>query len=119
MITVQETTVWDGNYPNHKYILSDDGRWAYAYIRKGDKYPQIFNKPIGMDWRGRKYTVITRTKDVDPNVHQWKVAGSKDNVYVVTEEDGEFTCTCPAATYRHQQCKHIQKIKQELGVAQE
>jgi hypothetical protein len=65
MVTVQETTVWNDNYANHKYILSDDGRLAYGYIRSGDKYPQLFRKPITIDWRNRTYKVVVRTKGVE------------------------------------------------------
>lgn len=114
MITVQETTKWDGDFANHKYILSDDGRWAYGYIKHGEKYPYIFNKPMGMDWRGRSYIVLIRTKDVDPAVKQWRVSGSKGNVYIVSEEDGVFSCTCPASTYKRAECKHIQQVKENM-----
>lgn len=117
MITVQETTVWSGNFPNHKYILSDDMRWAYGYVRAGEKYPTLFNKPMSMDWRGRTYKVVKRTKDVRTDNRQWKVAGSKGDTYLVTETNGEYKCTCPAALYRNTECKHIQKIKQEVGIA--
>jgi hypothetical protein len=63
MITVQETTVWEDNTPNHKYILSNDGRVAYAYIKVGEQYPYIFNKPLKMDWKRRSYNILNKTRD--------------------------------------------------------
>jgi hypothetical protein len=114
MITVQETTVWDGNYPNHKYILSDSGQWAYGYIKHGEHLPHLFNKPIGMNWKGRKYVVLSKTKDIDESVGKWKIVGSKGDTYTVTEEGNILRCTCPASTYRHTDCKHIQQVRESL-----
>lgn len=111
MITVQETTVWAGNYPNHKYILSDDKRWMYGYIRTGDKYPQLFKKPMGFDTRGRTFKVLIRSEDVPEGQRTWRIPGSNGNVYTVTEMDGEYTCTCPASMYRKTECKHIQQVR--------
>lgn len=64
MITVQETTMWDDNTPNHKYILSDDMMKSFGYIKVGDKYPYIFNKPMAFDKRHRTFKTVVRTKDV-------------------------------------------------------
>ena len=37
--------------------------------------------------------------------------------YIVAEtEDGEWQCSCPVWIYRRKQCKHIQRVKQELGI---
>lgn len=114
MITVQETTKWDSNTPNHRYILTDDGRFAYGYIRRGDKYPQLFSRLMQMDWRQRSYKILVRTKDVDPSFQSWKVEGSKGNSYIVSRTDNQYRCTCPAALYRHAECKHIEHVKENL-----
>lgn len=113
MITVMETTVWDVDYkqPNHKYILSDDGQFAYGYYKWGEGKPELFKRPTRMNWKGRKYVTLLKTKDVDSDKNTWKVTGSKGDIYKVALRDGDYTCTCPAATFRHQVCKHIQQIK--------
>lgn len=111
MITVQETTIWSDPTPNHKYILSDDRMFAYGYIKVGQELPHIFNQPIGFNARGRKFVVLTRTKDVDQSVKSWTVQGSTGNSYTVSMREGEYSCTCPAAMYRHKECKHILEIK--------
>ena len=36
----------------------------------------------------------------------WQVAGSKGNVYTVTESNGRKTCSCPGFTFR-KTCKHV------------
>lgn len=110
MITVQETTTWVGNNLNHKYILSDDKRWMYGYIPAGDTLPQLFNKPIGFDSRGRSFVELIRTKDVsdDPT---WHIRGSKGNTYTVSLHDGEYSCTCPSSQFRKHFCKHMESVK--------
>ena len=111
MITVQETTIWDGNIPNHKYILSDDKRKMYGYIKLGENYPQLFTRPLDFDPRGRKFVELIRTKDVAEGDQSWTVAGSKGDVYTVTKSGNWYTCTCPASMYRHIECKHIKQFR--------
>jgi hypothetical protein len=114
MITVQETTVWDIPTPNHKYIMSNDMRMAYAYIKQGETFPHIFNTPMMLDRSRRKFKVLIRTEDVDLVIREWKVKGSRGDTYTITLDDDVFSCTCPAATYRNKECKHIQSIKEPL-----
>lgn len=111
MITVAETTKWVGNIPNHKYILSDDRRWMFGYIKKGDRLPTLFNNPQKFDPRGRSFVVIVKTKDNDDTVQTWSVTGSRGDTYTVVARRGEYTCTCPASLFRRTECKHIIEIK--------
>ena len=115
MITVQETTKWSGNCPNHQYILSDDKRWMYAFIRVGEKYPKIFNNPIGFDTRGRTFKLIVQTKDVTGDKRVWHITGSKGDIYTVSNRDNNWKCSCPAAMFRGKACKHVEEVQQSLG----
>jgi hypothetical protein len=47
----QETTVWDGNVPNHIYLLSTDKSKMYGYIqtRGKENVPETFKKPYRFD----------------------------------------------------------------------
>lgn len=112
MITVRETTKWDSNVPNHRYILSDDRMMMFGYIKCGDRLPTLFNKPMSFSAKGRSFTVLVRTKDVEPDFSSWTVTGSKGDIYNVTRRDGVYRCTCPAATFRGQ-CKHIAQFSNE------
>ncbi len=40
------------------------------------------------------------------------VQGSKGNEYVVTNQGGKWSCTCPGFTFRHS-CKHTVQIQEE------
>lgn len=114
MITVQETTRWDRDYPNHQYILSDDLRWMYGFIRVGEKYPKLFNNPIGFDTRGRTFKMIVKTKDIEPDTEKWYIKGSKGNEYTVTRRDDKWQCSCPRGVFRGMICKHIEQVQKEL-----
>ena len=49
-------------------------------------------------------------KSLTPKVRTWQVAGSKGNVYTVTERDGRRHCDCPGFMYR-KDCKHVKEDK--------
>lgn len=114
MITVQETTVWDRDYENHRYILSDDKRWMYGFIRNGEKFPKLFNNPIGFDPARRTFRLIAQTKDISADKRVWHITGSKGDIYTVTRREERWSCTCPSAMFRGSICKHIDQVKQTV-----
>jgi len=57
------------------------------------------------DLAGKKSTVT-----VDPDYKQWTVKGSKGNEYLVIRQKGQYNCTCPGFTYRHN-CRHITEVQ--------
>jgi len=97
MILLQETTTWE--YPNHQYLLSDDKRTLFAYIRKGTKELFTFTKPLPFRVNGRSFKFIKRVDSADQGR---KVVGSKGDVYWV--KNGR--CTCAGFTFRGV-CKHV------------
>ena len=53
---------------------------------------------------------VTKTKR-----KEWKVKGSKGNVYKVISDDGFWSCSCPAHGFgRGKDCKHIKELKAKL-----
>lgn len=44
----------------------------------------------------------------------WTVKGSKGSEYIVTQDRGQYSCTCPGFGFRRA-CKHIDEIKNEIG----
>lgn len=62
MITIKETTEWRVPVQNHQYIVSDDKRLLYGYIKNGEKYPSLFSKPIRFDPRGRTFQTIVKSR---------------------------------------------------------
>jgi hypothetical protein len=48
-----------------------------------------------------------------PKIESWTVEGSKDNVYIVTRDNGKWSCDCVAGKFnRH--CKHVAAIQDKF-----
>lgn len=99
MILVAETTVWEGDFPNHVYLLSDDKSKMYGYAKFNTSDIKMMSKPIRFDTRGRQFTLLHRMEE-EPKGR--KVVGSKGDVYYVNEGQ----CTCPGFKFRGE-CKHV------------
>jgi len=108
-----ETTAYTDSMPNGTYLLNDSKTKLYAYVRPGSGTPKQFKNPIKIDIRGRKfvesstqYKIVTQE---EPEGRVWEVAGSKGNVYRVTEANGYLSCTCSGFRFRGD-CKHIKGL---------
>jgi len=106
MEAIREITEWNGNTPNHTYLV--DGTKLAAYIAAGSKEPFYFKDPLNFDRRGRKFlTLKANPFKLEKKETRIKVIGSKGNVYWVDPE--AQTCTCPGFTYRGT-CKHLSEL---------
>lgn len=112
-----EMTQWDDGkeYP-HVYWMDDAKNKAYAYARWGNPNDvQVFSKPIQLDARGRKFEPVRNIFGfVDPHdstaTKTWIVKGSKGDEYTVTEDSGNFQCSCSGFRFRGS-CKHVEGIR--------
>ena len=109
-----ETTAYTDSMSNGTYLLNDSKTKLYAYVRPGSGTPKQFKNPIKIDTRGRKfvesstqYNIVTRE---EPEGRVWEVAGSKGDVYKVTEANGYLSCTCSGFRFRGD-CKHVKSIQ--------
>ena len=109
-----ETTTYTDSMPNGTYLLNDSKTKLYAYVRPGSGTPKQFKNPIKIDTRGRKfvesstqYKIVTKE---EPEGRVWEVAGSKGDVYKVTEANGYLSCTCSGFRFRGD-CKHVKSIQ--------
>ena len=112
----QETTVWDGNVPNHIYLLTTDKSKAYGYIRRGTTEAVTFKKPIPFDQRGRKFVEVKELGEIDLDQvkgETWEFTGSKNNTHIVQKMDGVLKCSCPGFTFRGE-CKHVKQVEEKL-----
>lgn len=109
----KETTAWDGNVPNHIYLLSTDKSKMYGYIRRGGDTAETFKKPYRFDARRRSFVEVPELGEIDLDEvksETWKFTGSKGNEYVVQKIDGQLSCSCPGYQFRGD-CKHLQLAK--------
>jgi hypothetical protein len=110
-----EVTEWKGIAPNHVYLLDDAKSKMFAYVPMGSDQPTVFKAPIRIDVRGRKFKLNavqfkTAIKAEQPEGRVWEVAGSKGDVYKVTEVRGQFSCTCSGFKFRGD-CKHVKTVQ--------
>jgi hypothetical protein len=93
-----------------------------VYPRQKWQSPTTLNLTTGIkDWTWRELQdgnivkVTAKGRDIKIGApiktqdRVWEVAGSRGNVYTVTEVSGKRTCTCPGFQFRHS-CKHTTEV---------
>ena len=52
----------------------------------------------------------------ETEIKRWEVAGSKaGSLYIITRGDSDdYSCSCPAFSFRRGECKHIKGVKESL-----
>ena len=119
MKAFQEITDWGNERAiNHIYFLSDSKDKMYAYINKEGRIDEV-KTPYRFHTRGRKFKEIANTWGFKPRNdveiesvgETHKVAGSNNAIYTVTNDNGSWTCTCPASKWQRGDCKHIVQLK--------
>lgn len=120
MKAYQETTEWDVDFvmPNHVYFLSDSKDKMYGYVKSTTGEIKEMNTPLKFKASGRKFREVTNVWEFKPRDEievestgkQYQVPGSKGAVYTVTDDQGTWTCTCPASKWQKGDCKHIKSL---------
>ena len=119
MKILKEITDWDT--PNHTYFTNDSKDKIYAYIRVSGTEVERFKVPMKFKTTGRKfkevpntfgYTVDEQPEPVEVVGKQYQVPGSKGAIYTVTNDNGSWTCTCPASKWQKGDCKHIKALQE-------
>lgn len=114
MKILQEITDWA--VPNHIYFTNDSKDKIFAYIRASGTEVERFGVPMPFRTSGRKfkeipntfgYTIDEPAEPAPTGAKEYRVSGSRGNVYTVTDDHGTWTCTCPASRWQRGQCKHI------------
>ena len=110
-----ETTDYRDAVPNGIYLLDDSKSKMYAFKACGAETIKVFKNPIRIDVRGRKFVINpvqfkTRLQEEEPEGRSWTVKGSRGDEYKITENGGDFQCTCSGFRFRGA-CKHIESIR--------
>ena len=117
MRIMQETTQWSdgsGDACNHVYVFNDSMTQAIAYVPRGSKKVFKFKKPLAIDTRGRTFEELEDGVPTKTEPETIKVQGSKGKTYYLTEEDGQWSCTCPGFKFRGA-CRHVAEKQQSNG----
>lgn len=122
MKILKEITQWDTEFPlkNHIYFVTDNRERMVGYVREGHE-PFRFKTPLPFYAKGRKFVEVKNTYgftvDNEPAEETrgvtYTVAGSKANVYTVSNDSGAWTCTCPASKWQRGDCKHVKLIREQ------
>ena len=78
-------------------LSTGDSRWPFRIIPR--------NEIVSIDDQTVDYVApAARNKT-------WQIAGSKGNVYTVTQEGNRYTCDCPGFQFR-KNCRHVIECKE-------
>lgn len=122
MKVFQELTEWDVDFdmPNHVYFLSDSKDKMYGYVKNGTGEILEVATPYKFRASGRKFKEVPNIwgffprEEIVPIGETHRVAGSKGAVYIVTNDRGTWSCTCPSAKWgKGTECKHIVQLSKE------
>jgi hypothetical protein len=113
-----ETTDYKDAVPNGIYLLDDAKAKMYAFRARGTGDIKVFQNPIRIDTRGRKFVInseqfATGVKEPEPLGRTWAVKGSKGDEYKVSELNGNYSCTCSGFKFRGA-CRHAESIRQTV-----
>jgi len=109
---LQEITDWDT--PNHTYFTNDSKDKIYAYVKASGGEVQRFKIPMKFKTSGRKFQEVPNvwnySVDDRPVGRTWIVAGSCSDSYTVSENNGEWACSCAGWKFRGA-CKHVSELQ--------
>lgn len=112
MKVLKEITDW--TTPNHTYFVNDSKDKMYGYIKSSGKQVERFRVPIKFSVSHRKFKEVENvwnfSVDDKPAGRNWTVAGSRGDSYTVSENQGEWSCTCAGFKFRGA-CKHVAELQ--------
>lgn len=103
-------------FPPVSYQGDISGNWYIICSSDGDGWIPVKRKyewaELEKMWEKIEYKSTERPKSTKVK-REWKVRGSKGNTYHVVNDDGIWSCSCPAHGFgRGKDCKHIIAKKQ-------
>ena len=99
---------YKGIHSNQWYVICSSDGDGWVKVNRWYSWAELEKMWDKIEY-GKK-TIVTKTKH-----KEWKVKGSKGNVYKIISDDGIWSCSCPAHGFgRGKDCKHIIQIKSKL-----
>ncbi len=104
------------HYPPLSYKGIHSGQWYVICSSDGDGWVKVDRRyswtELEKNWD--RITYSKQNKPTKTKRKEWKVKGSKGNVYKIVNDKGFWSCSCPAYGFgRGRDCKHIKQIKYE------
>lgn len=88
------------------YIVTTDSKLGWVEVDRKYGWEELNSM-----WVKKTYDKV-ETPKVKRIKANYKVEGSRGNVYKVINDDGKWNCSCPAFGWgRGKDCKHIKQLK--------
>jgi len=97
---------YEGEFSNQKYVICSSDGDGWVKVKRHYSWNEL--EPL---WDKIEYGNVTKSVKTEVK-KEYEVKGSKGNSYKVINDDGIWTCSCPAHGFgRGKDCKHITEIK--------
>ena len=110
------------NLPPVSFQSVVDGQWYIVTTGKTGKWTKVDRKYdwseiesmwVREEFKPEQKSVVSLPKKVEKQT--FSVEGSKGKVYEVVNDNGRWTCSCPAHGFgRGKDCKHIIELKSKI-----
>ena len=99
-------SVIDGQW----YIATTDSKLGWVKVDRRYSWEELAKMWVKDKFTNKQKSVVSLPKKVKKQT--FLVEGSKGNKYNVINNDGIWSCSCPAFGWgRGKECKHIKKVK--------
>lgn len=100
---------WQGDVSGQWYVICSSDGDGWVPVKRKYSWNEIQQMWDKIEYKKGDAPKPTKTKS------EWAVNGSKGKVYSVVNDDGFWTCSCPAHMFgRGKDCKHITSIKSKV-----
>ena len=94
------------------YIVTTDPKLGWVAVDRKYSWEELKKMWVQKEFKNTEEKVVSLPKKVQKQT--FSVEGSKGKVYEVVNNNGRWSCDCPAYGFgRGKDCKHITQIKNE------
>jgi hypothetical protein len=98
-----------GEFSNQWYVICSSDGDGWVKVDRNYKWDELEKLWDKIEYGKQKSFDKVKVKK------EYKVKGSKGNVYKVVNDEGFWSCSCPAHGFgRGKDCKHIIELKKKL-----
>lgn len=97
---------YEGEFSNQKYVICSSDGDGWVKVNRHYSWTELEKLWDKIEYGIRKTIQKSEVKK------EYEVKGSKGNSYKIVNDEGIWTCSCPAHGFgRGKDCKHIKEIK--------
>lgn len=97
---------YQGDFSKQKYVICSSDGDGWVKVNRYYTWNELEKLWDKIEYGNKKTIQKTEVKKI------YKVKGSKGNTYNIVNDEGFWSCSCPAHGFgRGKDCKHIKEIK--------